>query len=290
MQKTVVAIGKFDGVHIAHRELLLKAVDIAKINSFKSVGFIISSDKAPLLLTPRAREEEMLSLGLDLCHVQSLDEDFMSMSAEDFLDKVLVGNFNCAHIAVGYNFRFGKGRYADADVLKRLCAERGIGCTVIEKVTCTLKSEVADVSSTKIRECLLSGDAEGACALLGRNYSLSGEVTHGKKIGRTIGIPTANIACDERLILPKSGVYATRAVIGGRGYPSITNIGDNPTVNQGSDITVETNILDFSGDIYGEKIEVEFLKRIRDEKKFSDLSELKNQINSDIEIARESYL
>ncbi len=283
MQKTVVAIGKFDGVHIAHRELLQTAADIAKKNNYKSLGLIISSDRAPMILPPDRRKKEMLSLGLDMIHVQSLSEEFMSMSAETFADKVLIEKFNCAHAVVGYNFRFARGRCADASYLSGLCAERGMGCTVIEKITCSLESGEADASSSNIRSLLSDGDVKNAAVILGRTYSIQGEVMHGKKIGRTIGFPTANLKFDERLILPKTGVYATRVITDGYEYPSITNIGENPTVNKNGNTTVETNIIGFDGDIYGKEITVEFAERIRDEKKFADLTELKKQINSDIE-------
>lgn len=289
MQKTVVAIGKFDGVHIAHRELLQTAVDIAKKNNYKSVGIVICSDSVPMLLSPEDREREMLSLGIDMCHMQSLDAEFMSMSAEEFIDKILIGTFGCAHAVVGYNFRFGKDRYADASLLNSLCAKRGIECTIISRVTCDLKSGTVDASSSNIRLYLSEGDVESASRLLGRRYSLHGEVMHGKKIGRTIGIPTANIEVGDKIILPKTGVYATIARIDGCEYPSITNIGKNPTVSSEGRVNVETNIFDFKDDIYSKEISIEFTERIRDEKKYADLTELKKQINADIEFVRKRH-
>ncbi len=285
-KKTAVAVGKFDGVHQGHKKLLIKASELAKEAGFVSVGFIISQDKSGGLLTVSQRDSIIKSLGIDICHVQNLTEEFMQMSAEEFVQDVLKNQLNCAHVVVGYNFRFAKGRSADAQVLKDICQKNGIGCTIIDKVTCLAKDGTAvTASSTNIKSALMSGDVKTAALILGRAYSLSGEVMHGREIGRTLDFPTANIAADASLVLPKNGVYATKTFLDGAIYPSVTNIGDNPTVTDSGNITVETNIIGFDRCIYGKKIEIEFVDRIRDEIKFASLEELKNQIKKDIEIA-----
>lgn len=283
-KKKVVAIGKFDGVHEGHKKLLITASRLADKAGLVSVAFIINNDSGKMLLSPDRRQKAITNLGIDFCQVQPLSQDFMSMTAEEFADKVLVAGLNCAHVVVGYNFRFAKGRSADADDLKALCDKRGISCTVIPKVTCKASDgNIITASSSNVRTALSQGKVKDAALILGRPYSLTGEVVSGKQIGRTIDIPTANVGYDKNAVLPKTGVYAADVYIDGKKYTSLTNIGDNPTVNTDGRLTVESNILDFSGDIYGKIVTVEFIDRIRDEKKFNSLDDLKEQIQKDIE-------
>lgn len=283
MQKTVVAIGKFDGVHMGHKELLQSASKLAGKAGLISLCLIINSDMGKQLLSPKDREKIIKSHGIDCCLVEKLTPEFMSLSAESFVKDVLLKKLNCACVVVGYNFRFAKGRSANADELKTICKKHGIECVIIPEVTCNINNSVITASSTNIRSLIEDGDVKKAAFILGRNYSLAGKVVHGKQIGRTIGVPTANIEPVDNIFIPKNGVYSTRVCIGGVFYPSLTNIGDNPTVNNNGNISIETNILDFNGDIYDKTIELEFIDRIRDEKKFSSLNELKAQIQKDIE-------
>lgn len=283
-KKSVVAIGKFDGVHIGHRELLKHTAALAGKEGLVSVCFIINSKSGKTLSDDKEREQYIKSLGIDFCYIQELNSDFMSMSAEEFADEILFKSLNCAHVVVGYNFRFAKGRSADANDLKSLCFEKSIECTIIPEVTClTSCKEKITVSSSAIRESLSTGNVKDSFLLLGRPYTISGKVVHGRKIGRSINFPTANIECKSTVLLPKPGVYMANVCVDGTCYKSVTNIGDNPTVKDDGIISVESNILGFDGDIYGKEITVEFLDRIRDEKKFDSLEELKKQIQSDIE-------
>lgn len=284
--KTVVAIGKFDGVHLGHRELLITASELARRAGLVSVCYIIENEGSKAILLPDFREKYICEAGIDKIIVQNLTREFMNMSAEDFVKGILADTLNCAHVVVGYDFRFARGRSSGTQELGSLCRSCGIDCTVIPEVVCTLSDATMTASSTNIRSFLSQGDVKSASAILGRAYSICGEVVHGRQLGRTLDFPTANIIPPRELILPKAGVYATRVTVGGRVYPSVTNIGDNPTVSESNSITVETNILDFEGDIYSHRIDVEFIDRIRDEKKFASLDELKSQVQKDIEAAK----
>lgn len=282
-RKTVVAIGKFDGVHKGHRELLSKALLIAEKNDLKSLAFVINSLKGQCLFSSEERYEIIKSMGIDEVEIQNLTPEFMNMSAEEFVSEFLVKKLNCSHVVVGYNFRFAKRREADADCLRNICKKNNIDCTIIPEVKCDTSTGEVSASSTNIRDFLYNGEVALASQILGRPYSLTGEVVSGKQIGRTINIPTANIKCLAKQSFPKDGVYATRVIFENKVFPSITNIGSNPTVNDNGEITVETHIIDFSDSIYGKQIKIEFIKRIRDEKKFDNLEELKKQIQKDIE-------
>lgn len=283
LSKTVVAIGKFDGVHIGHKELLKSASAYANEAGFICVSLIIDSNTSKKLLTYEERERIIKSNGVDCCALQNLTPEFMSLSAESFVDEILVKKLNCACVVVGYNFRFAKGRSASADDLKRICGERSIRCKIVPKVTCDTTDGLITASSTNIRLFLEKGDVKNASHILGRYHSITGRVVHGKEIGRTINFPTANIEACENIFIPQNGVYSARVLIDGSYYSALTNIGDNPTVNNNGNITIETNILDFEDNIYNKNIKVEFIDRIRDEKKFNSLEELKEQIKKDIE-------
>lgn len=289
-EKTVVAIGKFDGVHQGHKELLITASDLAAKSGLVSVGFVITNSRSNILTSSAKREQIIKSFGIEKVVIQDLSPDFMNMSATEFVDKILIKNLCCAHVVVGYNFRFAKGRSADASVLETICRNKGISCTVIPEVVCHTSIGTLTASSTNVRDCLSKGDVKTASELLGRPYSISGEVVSGKKLGRTLDFPTANIDVSCRFLLPKNGVYATKTHVNNKTYLSVTNIGDNPTVNEKGNITVETNILRFSGNIYGKNICVEFIERIRDEKKFDSLDELKAQIHKDAEFVQNRLL
>lgn len=288
-KKTVVAIGKFDGVHTGHKKLLDTASGIAAEAGLESVCLVIAPKGGRYLLDLAGREEYIKDIGINSVYMQDLSAEFMSMSAEKFVGEYLVKKLNCAHVVVGYNFRFAKGRCANADDLKRICGKENIQCTVIPEVNCIIDGENLSVSSSNIRSFLQNGRVDVAAALLGRSYFLRGKVVLGKQLGRTIDFPTANVDAFPGTVIPQKGVYATYTHIDGVAYLSVTNIGDNPTVNTKGNITVESNIFDFSQDIYGREVCIEFLAKVRDEIKFSSVEKLREQIRRDKDYVSENY-
>ncbi len=287
-KKTVVAIGKFDGFHIGHQKLLSTASKIAKEKNFLSLILFIGVG-AHSLTDEKEREDMITNLGIDLSVDLKLDERVKNMTGEEFVSEILINDLNASHVVVGANFRFAKDRSRSADDLYQICKEKGIGCSVIDEVCAENSSgEKRVVSSSYIRELILNADMKCVSKFLSRPYNISGKVVNGKHIGSEIGIPTANLKSEGKII-PPSGVYASLCQIGDKKYLSITNIGTNPTVSDENDITIETNILSFKDDIYNEEIRVEFLEKIRDEKKFKSLGLLKLQVEKDIEYVKSRY-
>ncbi len=288
-QKTVAAIGKFDGFHIGHKKLVACAVQKAKEANALSLIFFVGAPSASIIEQQQS-ESLVRSMGIDLTFRQSLNEEFRTMSAEDFVTKVLVGRLNCTCVVVGYNFRFAKDRSAGADDLCRLCQKHGIECIVIDEVAAPdSNGEVFTVSSSLVRSLITCGRVEDAAVYLGYSYSVSGTVVRGRHLGTSMGIPTANIVPHGEIVLPPQGVYATRTHLGGKAYLSVTNIGTNPTVAEGNAVTIETNIFGFEGDAYGEDIKVEFLEMLRGEKKFDSLNSLTDQIRADMQYVKNKY-
>lgn len=204
------------------------------------------------------------------------------MSSEDFI-KFLCINYNVKGIIVGFNFKFGYKNQGDINILRDLQQKYKYQLYVIEAFR--YKDEI--ISSTRIRESILNGEVLEAREMLSKPFKLKGLVTHGKKLGRTIGFPTANIKFDSKIIIPKIGVYYTNIIYNDKKYKGITSVGNNPTVN-GKELTIETYILDFNSEIYDEEIEVYFIDRIRDEKKFSSVDELVIQLKKDKKFADRS--
>lgn len=284
--RLTVALGNFDGVHFAHAQLIKKAKEIAS-SLCSSAGeqvltavFTFSDLKRPFLTTSDEKLAIFERLGVDLVILCPF-ECVKNMSPEEFVGEILVKKLSCAHAVCGFNYRFGQGASGDTETLKSLSHKHGFGCTVID--------EIVGVSSTRIRELVANGDLESAHDLLGRPYSLSGRVIHGKGLGHTLGCPTVNIELPEGKLLPKSGVYFTACSIGGRVFMSVTNVGTCPTFG-GDKQVCENHLLDVSCDLYGEFAEVSFLKFHRDETKFSSVEELYKTINKDISAARDFYL
>lgn len=292
-KNTYVALGSFDGIHKGHLALINKVEDLAKKSNSLSMVYtfknhprkFINKDKAPKLLISLEEKIKLLkNLKVDLSLFVEFNKEFMELKPEEFLE-LLIREYNVCGIVVGFNYRFGHKNKGDVSLLKKLCEERNIELYIISPYT--YKEEV--VSSTRIRKALLEGEIEDAKNMLGRYFSLSGEVIDGKKLGRTINFPTANLKNSPEIILPKKGVYYTNVEYKGNIYKGITSVGSNPTVN-GKDITVETHILDFDNNIYGDIIKLYFIDKIRNEKKFNSLEELKNQLIKDKNFAKESNI
>ena len=270
-----IALGAFDGIHIGHRKLIENIVNYSKDNKCKSCVYTFDTlpSGAKYINDWDKRIEIFEDLGVDYLYIQEFDADFKNTTAKDFLDKYIKGS---NYVTVGFNFRFGKGREGNVRILSDYCSENSIEYDVVEPVY--LDNEI--VSSTKIRGYIEENNFEIANKMLGQDFCISGIVVHGNAIGRTIGFPTANICVDESRIMPGQGVYATVTEYEGEVYPSITNYGGKPTFED-NEILLETNIFGFDRDLYGKKISVYFLEKLRDIVGFGSKEELKDQLKAD---------
>lgn len=289
---TGVGLGNFDGLHIGHMALINTLIREAKLNGLSSVVYTFTKHTenilrkkliTPLLLTETKKIELLSETTLDFLYLDEFNEEFSRMSPEEFVVNVLKNKLNIKLAVAGHDYRFGYKGGGDITLLEEFGKKYGFKVVVIPPITCD--GEI--ISSTGIRQSIINGNLETAYKLLGRNYSIIAEVVNGRRVGNTIGFPTANIHPEKYLVLPHNGVYITKTLLDGHLYNSMTNVGYNPTFEDTRQKTVETHIMDFNKDIYGEKIEVFFLKKIRDEKKFNNVEELINQITKDMKIARE---
>lgn len=280
-EQTAVSLGKFDGLHLGH-QLLVERILEKKREGLKSLIFTFDFGDRPVLLLPQEREELLRRRGVDYLLECPFVEEISHMEAEDFVKEILVHRLHARYLAVGTDFHFGHHRKGDYRLLKRMGAEYGFEVEVVEKA-CWQGEEI---SSSRIRRELEQGHMELVGQLLGYAYSVTGEVLHGRKIGRTLGLPTINLLPEERKLLPPNGVYATRTVIAGEIFEGITNIGYKPTVGGETRRGVETYLFDLDRDLYGEILTVRFYGFERPEKKFASLEELKNRIEQDVEWGR----
>lgn len=290
MQKTALALGMFDGMHIGHKKIIETAVLLAKSGGLTPAVCTFTGHPQELfgvrvarLTTNDERLEIIKKLGAERIEQLEFTKAIAALSPENFVE-MLKERFDPAVITAGFNYTFGKGKKGDAEALKRIAFRHGISVAIVPPVEFGKKP----VSSTRIRELIEKGDVATAQLLLGRPYTLCGEVVENNHIGRTIGFPTANFYPDPSRSIPADGVYMSMALVNGEVRPSITNIGANPTVG-GTKRTVETHIIDFDGDIYGTELKVFFVKRIRPVNKFSGLDELKAQIQRDTTSVREYF-
>lgn len=279
-----VALGTFDGVHIGHRAVISAAADTGL------PAAVVTSDMSAREYFGRGGsriadrddcDEQFGALGVTAV-VSLRFGDIKDMSPEQYLDMLCL-ELGAVHICCGYNYRFGKGAAGDAHTIRRYCLQHNLGFTVCDCVG----SERGDVSSTAIRAMLRDGDVEGAAVMLGRPYSISGEVVGGDRRGRVIGVPTANqYICDD-CIAVRFGVYRSRVVIDGKSYDAMTNIGIRPTYRTDRPLA-ETHIIGYDGDLYGRKLRVQLLEFIRDERKFDSLEELERALKEDIAKCRKT--
>ena len=282
--KTVVALGKFDGIHTGHARLLECAAKYAADEGALSLVYVMEREGGERLTSADEKTDIIRSFGIDALCIELLTQEFMNMSPEEFVTGIIRDSLHACHVVVGYNFRFGKGRSGDAVLLQKLCTGHKISVTVIDCVYATENGERVAVSSSEIRRLASLGRMEDIVPLLGRNYSVSGIVKPGKRLGRTIDFPTANIYKDARSFPLRHGVYITRVCFGGGKYPAITNVGINPTVEQDDGIVkIESHIPGVDVDLYGRELTVEFVEYIREERRFSSIDELKNQLTRDKE-------
>lgn len=283
----VVTIGTFDGVHIGHQELIKKICAEAKKRNGENIivtfhphpRYVLNPDDRSLKLINTLEEKlELLErYGVDNTVVAPFSVDFSQIPAIEYVKDFLVGNFHPSVIVIGYDHRFGRNRSGGIELLKEYAPV--FGYEVIE-ISAEMLEDIT-VSSTNIRKAIEGGQVELAKQLLGHPFSLRGFVTKGQQIGSQIGFPTANIEVTvDYKIIPRTGVYAARAVHDGNTYPAMMNIGYRPTF-EGADKTIEVHIIDFKQDIYGEELKVDFVKLIRPEVKFSSSEALVEQLNLD---------
>jgi riboflavin kinase/FMN adenylyltransferase len=287
----VVALGTFDGVHLGHQAVLRRAVEEGKRTGRKVAAAtfdphpraVLSPDDAPgLLTTLELRREALMRYGAEEVCVIRFDKELSKKSPREFVGDMLVEELGAGTVVVGQNFRFGYRASGNTNDLDRFMRSYGGDalCVPIEGL-----DGGREVNSTRIRGLISTGEVEQAAGLLGRPYVVRGEVAVGDRRGRTIGFPTANVVPDPVQLVPASGVYAGFARVDDKEYPACTNVGVAPTFQRGES-KVEAYLLDFDGDLYGKVVDVSFVERIRSEKRFSGIDELKARIARDVEEAR----
>jgi riboflavin kinase / FMN adenylyltransferase len=289
-QGSVVCIGAFDGLHLGHRALVRHAAARACALGIPLVAlsfeplpreFFSKGSPPPRLTLPRAKVHGLCALGGDIVGLMRFDGRLAALSAEDFARRVLAGRLSAREVWVGPEFRFGRARAGDLDVLRRLGGELGFVADEIMPVL----ADGERVSSTRIRRALATGDFATATRLLGRPYAIGGRVVRGNQLGRTLGFPTANLRFGGKEPA-LSGIFAARVHgIAAQPWPAVASFGTRPTVD-GREPLLEAHLFDFDGDLYGRRIEVEFVARLRDEEKFHDLPALVAQMQRDAALAR----
>ena len=285
-RKTIVTIGTFDGVHIGHQSILKKLTASAKEKKIESIvltffphpRMVLQQDSSIKLLNTIDEKASLLEkFGLDYLIIQPFDETFSNMLAEDFVKNILVDKLNIQKIIIGHDHRFGKNRIADINDLIDFGKKYNFE---VEQISAQDIDEIT-ISSTKIRKALLDGKIKLANQFLGYSYFISGHVIEGKKIGRTINFPTANIQINESYkLLPKNGVYIVSSEINDIQYFGMMNIGNNPTLGE-NEQSIEVHYFDMSENIYNEKLKISILEHIRDERKFNSLPDLQAQLEKD---------
>ena len=284
VEKTVIALGFFDGVHRGHGALLRKAAERA--GELNAAPAVFTFDRSPkefvtgkpvLLINSNDDRRDIIRrvYGIQRVIFAPFDREMMTMPWQNFITELLVKQYGAVHLVAGHDYRFGHKNEGTVERLREKCRELGLGCDIIPKV----ELEGITVSSTYIRTLLEQGDVERAALFLGHPHCLSQTVRHGQRLGRTIGIPTVNLAVPAHVLTPERGVYITRAFLpDGRSCPGVTNVGTRPTVTEGDTVSVETYLLGFDGDLYGQTVRLDFYKRLRGEVKFPSLEALRQEI------------
>ena len=292
-EKTVIALGFFDGVHIGHGALLRRTLERARELDAEPAAFtfdrspreFVTGVPVPLLTDVPERcaliREEY---GIARVIVAQFDRAMMTMPWREFLEKLLVGTHHAVHLVAGHDYRFGYRNEGTPELLRAWCAEHGLGCDVIPKV----ELDGTTVSSSYIRALVERGELARAAAFLGRPYALVGRVAHGRGLGTSALVPTVNLALTGTRVLPPRGVYVSRTRLPDESVlPGVTNVGVRPTVGEDGAVSVETHLIGYKGDLYGAELRVEFLRFLRAERQFASVEELHRQIGRDIEQAKE---
>ncbi|MGV0024176.1 bifunctional riboflavin kinase/FAD synthetase [Phormidesmis priestleyi] len=289
---TVVALGNFDGIHQGHQQVILPVLNDdpqirSTVVSFSPHPKEFFTGQPRKLLTPRSEKAFQLSaIGVEQLVLLPFNRELAALTPQQFVEEILVNHLQARRVSVGQDFRFGCKRSGTATDLQAIAAKSEIAVTIVPLLT----FQGERISSSAIREALQEGNLQGANRMLGRSYSLVGEVVQGQQVGRTIGFPTANLQLPPEKFIPKQGVYGVR--VSGVGIDrklGVMNIGNRPTVN-GTKQTIEVHLLNWSGDLYGQMLTVELEQFIRPEQKFASLDDLKAQIKADCETARTMWL
>ena len=295
IKEKVIALGFFDGVHLGHAALLRRTVEAAAQRGVTPAVFtfdrppkeVVTGVPCPLINSAEDRRELVRRLyGIQEVIMVPFDREMMTTPWDKFVTDILVGRYHAVHLVAGHDHHFGHKNQGSPELLLEKCAELGLGCDIIPKV------EVGGitVSSTYIRRLVELGQISRANRFLGHPHTLTGSVRHGRGIGSSRLYPTANLIIPPHVLVPSHGVYVTRATLPeGASYAAVTNVGTRPTVNNGTDITVEACLLDFEGDLYGKPLRLEFFEHLRDEVRFDSLDALKAQIAADAEATRRYF-
>lgn len=289
--KTAVALGLFDGVHLGHRAVISEMVNNSSLaltptvfTFFKPSTINISHKDSKNIISTNQKYEIMENMGVNQIYCINFNE-IVEMSPEEFIDQVLVKALKSKKIFCGFNYHFGLSGKANAKDLKNMCSKKNIEVTIIDPVTYQNKP----ISSTRIKKCIEEAKLSDVKNMLGDYFYIESNVVNGNKIGRKISIPTINQVLGDDFVIPKFGVYFAIATIKGKKYCGVTNIGTRPTV-QGTSPTIETWIIGYNGDdLYGQNVKIEFVEYLRKERKFSSLEELKSAILIDAEQAKNIY-
>lgn len=288
---TVCGIGNFDGIHLGHQKLVQTIIKHSKSKKLDSLIFTFDphpsavlnpNNSARLIMSKDKKKQIMESYGIDHLVFAPFTQKFSRMDYKDFISNILFGKCRAKVIVIGFNYRYGYKGLGTAENLKRVCSEVGVETVIIPQVT----HEGNIVSSTFIRSLIEKGDVHSASKYLGRPFAIEGKVIQGKGLGKKLGFPTANISFNKELVLPTKGVYAVLISWNENVYKGVANLGTKPTFD-GKDIVFEVHLFDFCGQLYGEKLEVSFVQKLRSEIKFTTPDDLVKQVQKDMECAKE---
>lgn len=289
---TAVALGDFDGLHIAHTAIIKNGIEYARQNGLKSGVLLFNENTKSVLegadiklITPNGEKIRLIDeMGADFVYIVNFDREFMKKTPEEFIE-FLVNDLKIKAVFAGFDYKFGKNASGDALTLKKLGEDNGFFVGILPE----MKVDDKTLSSSHIRQLIEDGNVSEASKYLGRDFSVSGTVEKGFQNGRKLGFPTANVSYDDTMLLPQNGVYAGYTFVDGKKYKSVINIGNNPTFGA-KKVTIESHIIDFDGDIYGECIRVSFKERLRGDIKFNGIDELKERIAQDTKTAKSILL
>ena len=273
-----LAVGEFDGVHLGHREVIRGADTVLTFEPHPRT--VVAPDSAPKLLTSLETKADLIAaLGVQELVVIPFDGSFAAQTAQEFIEGVLIDQLGAERVSVGENFRFGNKARGDAALLQQ---QTGFETRVVRLVE--LEGEI--ISSTHIRGLVAAGDVATAARFLGAPFHMRGTIADGDKRGRTLGFPTANLVPDARLVVPDHGIYACRAQVDGQTLVAAVNVGVRPTFKTGRGLLVEAYLLDFEGDVYGQELRLDFLERLRGERRFESVEDLVEQMGRDVDETR----